>query len=1105
MGSYSGGGNPATDLYSWKVFGPSNELLFSRGPGAFPNITVTYIQNGNHTIELEVTRGGLSIGKFTKPVQVVSAPKITLENEYLICSSQSLTLTAIDPTSSNFSSYQFEWEDQTGAIVSNSNTLTINQDGEYTVRFFLTNSSGEKACEHEIKTVATNISSFSIQGSASTVCVGGELSFETVPSLSGEWFVQKTGSPSKKSLGKGNSIQINPAEDLTDFGDYELSFLLENTENPSCTPEEKVIFNYNPQPIFVFESSEGASDCLAEDGKLTIKAQTDLDFINLEDTGISIGPFSAGDLIEIPNLKSGTYNLIGFLGSCSNSIGSVVPLNNRPPSLDFEVSDITGESCTDNGKNPGSFKVTLKSVPTTDVFYRIINEKGGVAKNEALPNSAEFIVEIGGGKYFFEIYSESEDCILPWKEELEIPGKELTAFEIPEEINICQSFQFTPNTKQALEFKLVKPDGTSEIKKAGEEFTIDQAGEYQLTGFIPNQNDICPTQKSFKVNLIDPVDFEIELTSEDCIIGNRSYKANIFSRDPSEVLFYWRNEREEIIGTGQTLFLPPTAFGEYSLEVQPANSEACPIAPKKFLAKKPVLSVDVTLEATKLCEYGPRAIIDLSTTFPEEVTDIEWRRYDELGNIEDLPQFKNLKQVIVEEEGSYEAAVFSRIPSIGKDCELGRGSIKMDLILEKVDFQIPGDLSICDPYELVPQSPKPLTFKLTYPDGNEVTKNWNEPFTLDQDGSYTLLGFDTDPKGPECPEQKTFVVTINPPVQFSAELVSLACDGTYEYQAQVTNYSPSEVDFFWFDPSGTLVSTSSTLFTSTYGNFQLEVQPSGSIPCKNQNLTFTVPIPVLQVDTQIEANPLCPDQPNASLRVAADFEPVQTIQWWFTDLSNNTRQLLNETDKKEILAFEEGTYEVRLFNPFNCLVGQDQTLVIRSTDQVRPQLEETYLICPRYEIAPTLDPGRFASYEWYFEGNLVSSNPTFKPLQTGNYELIVFSDEGCAYQTTFTTQEECELRLRFPDAIQPGNSGKQFLIYTNYLVDELEIWIFNKWGNLIFHCKNLDLIDQESTCLWDGFYNGQKVPPGSYAFRINYKNLEKNIKKEQLGTVLVIE
>lgn len=541
IGTYQRGGNADKDLYSWKIFGPNNALLFSRGPGSFPKIDITFSRDGLHTIELEVSRGGISVGKYKKLVEVVPKPSILLKNEYFICPDQSLALAAIDSLSSNFSLYEFEWKDETGAVISTSNTLTISHEGQYRVRYFLITSQGERGCENEISTRVKVIPPFSIVGNSTSLCSNAGLTFSTNPMIIGEWFIQKTAGFPKKSLGKGTSIKINPADIPSGFGEYELSFVLENADNPTCSPEEKINFVFNPLPSLVLESASGASDCLAEDGSLTIRSETDLDLLIIEGKSISLGPFSKDDLIQIPKLPPGTYQVTGILGSCFNGFGAVVPVVATPLSLQFEISDILGEGCTSNGKSQGSFKVILKNGPNPDIFYRIFNERGIAIKEEAFPSSGELTLKIFGGTYLFEVFTNSDTCILPWKETVKIPSKNQTLFDVPNQINVCKVFSFIPKTNQSLVFNLLKPDLTSETKKSGEAFLLDQAGEYRLIGSIPNQNAICPTEKIFKVNLLNPVNFEVELSSEDCIIGNKFIQPT-----------YWELIQEDFFFIGET-------------------------------------------------------------------------------------------------------------------------------------------------------------------------------------------------------------------------------------------------------------------------------------------------------------------------------------------------------------------------------------------------------------------------------------------------------------------------------------------------------------------------------------------------------------------------
>jgi hypothetical protein len=1101
LASYSGGGNPIVDIYRWKITDPFNLLVFDRSGGAtFQEISYTFSKNGTYKIELSVIRGGIEIHSESKTIEVIQGPSIILNPAYSFCDGENVSLSALSTSDPNFSRYTFEWFNEMGSLISSQNSFSTTIQGQYTVSIYILDSEGNKICETQKSTQVSKIKDYTISASQLVVCPDLPTNLSS-SSIIGDWSAQKNGSLTNIFLGYGNSINLVPNQQLTDGeGIYTITFTPDPAINPSCLVQKTLQITYNPQPEFIVFPSKDATDCDSFNGTLTIEAITDLDFVIFEGLGITTPSIPAGQTFTVGGLKSGTYSLIGVLGNCSNGFGSLVPLENPPTQLLFSIENIEGEKCLADGKSEGSFILKFENPPSTG-SYRVINQKGTLVKEASFINVSQIPISIPGGVYFVEVLSPN-DCNIPESKELQIPSLTQSQFSGPTNLTICQSFEFTPQTNQNLEFTLINPAGIIITKSKGAPFLVDQEGEYQLIGKNLGDPTVCPSSSKFDVKLVDPIEYEPKLIEQDCF-GNRTYEADIKGVDPNTVKFQWFNEKNQLVGTGQ--FLNPVSIGTFKLDVQPLNSSACPIPPKEFEITDPILSVEVSLSSTKLCEFGPRAILNLTTTFPEEITDVEWRRYDEFGVIEALPQFKNQYQIIADQEGVYEAAVFSRIPGINKNCELGRNTLQLDLIPEKIEFSIPGDLSICDPYELVPQSTISLEYTLTFPDGKVETNPTGEAFTLDQVGTYTLLGIDLDPKGPKCPEQKTFEVKINQPVQFQPILQTLNCDGSYDYLAKVDNYPPDQVDYFWKDQSGNLLGSTAVFTTSTYGSFTLEVQPKGSIPCGIDPVGFDVAVPVLKVDVNLVAEPLCPDQPNAALRAEADLTPVSSIEWWFTDINNTRRQLTTENNKKEILASLEGTYEVILKNSFNCAIGIDQVLILRSTDQVRPTLEENYLVCPNLEIGPTLNPGQFASYNWYFEGNLISSSPTFKPLQVGNYQVVVQSQEGCVYQATFTTQEECELKLRLPSAMQPENPEKPFLIYTNYLVDELELWIFNKWGNLIFYCENSSLIDQESTCLWDGTYQGQKVPPGAYSYRINYKNLEKNIQKVQLGTVLILD
>lgn len=84
--------------------------------------------------------------------------------------------------------------------------------------------------------------------------------------------------------------------------------------------------------------------------------------------------------------------------------------------------------------------------------------------------------------------------------------------------------------------------------------------------------------------------------------------------------------------------------------------------------------------------------------------------------------------------------------------------------------------------------------------------------------------------------------------------------------------------------------------------------------------------------------------------------------------------------------------------------------------------------------------------------------------------------------------------LLVPDIFTPNRDGKNdtWKIYNADSVEELRIYIFNRWGEVIYY-------SQGYTTEWDGKYRDELVPSGSYAFRI--LSGEKLVKQ---GSLMVV-
>ena len=111
------------------------------------------------------------------------------------------------------------------------------------------------------------------------------------------------------------------------------------------------------------------------------------------------------------------------------------------------------------------------------------------------------------------------------------------------------------------------------------------------------------------------------------------------------------------------------------------------------------------------------------------------------------------------------------------------------------------------------------------------------------------------------------------------------------------------------------------------------------------------------------------------------------------------------------------------------------------------------------------------------------------------------------YTATVTDENSCtasaDVQIIFdpliyvPNAFTPDGDtyNNTFYAVVNN-VSEFEMWIFNRWGELIFVANS---VDQQ----WDGTYNGSKSPDDVYVWKIKYKDLN-GIDYELMGHVTLL-
>lgn len=675
VGTFSGGGDPASDVYTWLVTGPNGEEIFRRSGGIqYETIEVSFNSTGAYRVDLSVRRNADIILTDSKSVQVAQGPELVALPDYLICGNSPTEITAINPNTPNLNQYVFKWTDALGNIVGNTNTISVTQEGYYFYELFFQTSTGQQVCTINGTTYAGPSLDFFLGLSDSSLCQRQWLYANVDRPISGDWFLIKPNSTTRELVGKGYEVSVG-GSDLSTIGTYTLIFNATDPNYPTCSSERQETFEVTEGPAFLTSVVEEPDDCGAFNGSIQVEALSPLDSLFVLEAGFSATNVNRNETFVLPNREPRVYTIVGYHNGCENVELFVLDASD-PPFNDPEIQ-ITPESCTPDGTIDGSVQIVFTQGAITGK-YRLMGRTQGSFFSGNIQENDTLSFTLPGGVYLLEL--EIDGCILPVKE-LRIPTKQLAEFSIPGQVVICESYVLTPQTSQDLTFTLKFPDQTEQTIAAGESFNLSQIGDYELLGQSSDPTSgLCPTVDTFTATASPPFSFNYSVLNEDCF-GNQVYRADLTGYLPSQTSIRWRNDKNEIVGRSVVFYAPGP--GDYSLFVEPLNSGSCNLEPVYFNVEAPIFNTEVLLEANKICPDPGTSLVRLTTDL-SIVSSIEWIFFDNAGNRRDLPQYDDQTEITVDTPGNYEAVVYNRI-----GCEMGRDFIPVEvstlLDLPKID------------------------------------------------------------------------------------------------------------------------------------------------------------------------------------------------------------------------------------------------------------------------------------------------------------------------------------------------------------------------------------------------------------------------------------
>lgn len=131
----------------------------------------------------------------------------------------------------------------------------------------------------------------------------------------------------------------------------------------------------------------------------------------------------------------------------------------------------------------------------------------------------------------------------------------------------------------------------------------------------------------------------------------------------------------------------------------------------------------------------------------------------------------------------------------------------------------------------------------------------------------------------------------------------------------------------------------------------------------------------------------------------------------------------------------------------------------------------------------------FIRYEWRPSETLNCADcmePEARPKETTTYSFIAYNDFGCSDSDQVTIFVICkESQVFMPNSFTPNGDGQNDRFYPRgkgiQIINSFRI--YNRWGELIFERKNLDVNNINSG--WDGTYKGVELPPDVFVYIID--------------------
>ncbi|MEO9964303.1 MAG: PKD domain-containing protein [Reichenbachiella sp.] len=371
-----------------------------------------------------------------------------------------------------------------------------------------------------------------------------------------------------------------------------------------------------------------------------------------------------------------------------------------------------------------------------------------------------------------------------------------------------------------------------------------------------------------------------------------------------------------------------------------------------------------------------------------------------------------------------------------------------------------------------------------------VGSSLGETITVSAGGNYNV----TSSGAGFCEVTTTVNVVQSPAPEVEILTEGAECEGSLILFANVTNGLVGNGGYQW--DNGANGSRRGIVSSGTYDVLVLD-QGTGCTGTASRQVDVFSELTVFAA-----ATPNCDENEEVFLTAYSNITEDVIFQW-----TAPSGAVLDD-QSAEISIGESGLYNINVASTVStCTANADLNVLVLPITEDQLLLGERETFCSEdpdpANNAVSLDPGQFSTYEWTIinDDNILSTDPVYVTSDAGIYEVTLSNGFTCI-RDAIEVIDDCLPRVYAPNAFTPETTpgiNDEFFVYPNPYVNDFEIKIFARWGELVYQSNSIDF-------RWDGVYRGKllKIDTYIYVMRFTSTLMPELGQIEQRGGVALI-